>query len=150
MKVAQATRHLGCQALTRTLVCTLALAAGASGTARAQVSTAAQVDASVKQLQVRVDQVEKDAALAAQIAQVRVQLDALSKDVSAIKSTLDAGKTPQVPAEAWTAIGRVGALFVVVWGLVSWVREVSREKEAELKESAAAKELAALKAPKPV
>jgi hypothetical protein len=123
-------------------VCTLVLAAGASGTARAQGPTAAQVDASVKQLQVRVDQVEKDAALAAQIAQVRGQLDALSRDVGAIKSTLDDRKTVQVPAEAWTAIGRVGALFVVVWGLVSWLREVSRQKEVQLKESAAVKDLA--------
>jgi hypothetical protein len=58
---------------------------------------------------------------------VRASVDQLKKDAA-----LSAQRSNAAPAEAWWAVGSVGALFVIAWTIVSWRRERARENEAFL------------------
>ena len=91
-----------------------------------------EADRAITELQAQVDRLKKE-AMADQIGMVSKQLETLSKDVEGLKRTLDDAKRPAAaPAEAWRALGVVGAIFVVAWTLVSWRREAARENEAIL------------------
>jgi hypothetical protein len=58
---------------------------------------------------------------------VRASVDQLKKEAA-----LSAQRSNAAPAEAWWAVGGVGALFVIAWAIVSWRREKARENEAFL------------------
>ena len=59
---------------------------------------------------------------------VRASVDQLKKDAA-----LSAQRSNAAPADAWWAVGSVGALFVIAWTIVSWRREKARENEASIK-----------------
>jgi hypothetical protein len=65
------------------------------------------------------------------------QVDAINKEIVVVKETLvrikqgvDAGSRaePATPG-AWWALGVVGVLFVIMWGVVSVLREAARVNE---------------------
>lgn len=85
--------------------------------------TPQEMDRAITELQASIDQLKKDGSLASDVDRVNRQLDTLQASVA------DRLRSSAAPPVAWGAFGVVGALFVVVWGIVSWRREGVRDKE---------------------
>jgi hypothetical protein len=91
--------------------------------------TPAEMDRAITDLQTRIDALQKET----EIVGFSSKFDAFGKDLAELKQAIHE-RTPAAPAppEAWSALGIVGALFVLAWGFVSAMRERSRRQEAVL------------------
>jgi hypothetical protein len=98
----------------RAFACSLVLIALSSGLAEAQ-----DVQASLDQLKT------ENAALSGEIQRTNEQLKTLNESIRRLERPVAA------PAEAWWALGVVGFVFALAWGIVSTKRENVRLEEAK-------------------
>jgi len=70
-----------------------------------------------------------------QIAGVNQRLEEVKKQLEEIKaSSVPARPSNVAPVEAWWALGRVGWVFVAVWGALGIAREYTRRQEVRVAE----------------
>lgn len=109
----------------RAPICLMALIAGFALPAAAQ-RTPQQVDQVVTQQQTSLDQLKSS------VEQLKQEREALNRSLNELKASVNELKTAKAaPPEAWTALGTVGLVFVLMWGGVTLIRERSRVKEIE-------------------
>ena len=99
------------------------------GSPPAAAQTIPELDKALKELQTKVDQLQKD-SLPSQINQVSSQLVVIQKDLAELKLTQV--KPGAAPKEAWWSFMVVGAAFAIAWGVVNRLRHRERRDEAIL------------------